>query len=43
MILFTVLLNTYAVSAQIAVLQENDAVPTVKTAVQKSSITQQAP
>lgn len=35
MILFTVLLNTYAVSAQIAVLQENDAVPTVKTAVQK--------
>ena len=35
MILFTVLLNTYAVSAQTAVLQENDAVPTVKTAVQK--------
>ena len=35
MILFTVLLNTYAVSAQTAVLRENDAVPTVKTAVQK--------
>ncbi|MDY3030402.1 MAG: hypothetical protein SOS24_01420, partial [Clostridia bacterium] len=35
MILFTVLLNTYAVSAQTAVLRENDAVPTLKTAVQK--------
>ena len=34
-IIFTVLLNTYAVSAQTAVLRENDAVPTVKTAVQK--------
>lgn len=35
MILFTVLLNTYALSAQTAVLRENDAVPALKTAVQK--------